>query len=144
MGVIIVMRSGWVWSLSPQWVQLFVAAVVVSYSFVGGDRQHLTGQPGGVVSLLLPSVSGPLLPQDWPFLPVISQYTHTQHWGTTEEGSGDIVPVVNSLRFLLLLELRKPRILAGISLTTRLARLMCVFLAGKSSCVTCPHNSHPL
>lgn len=107
--------------------------------FVCEGRQLLTCQAGDTVSLFLSPSSGPLLPRDWVFLPIISQYTQAlQGTSYLGEGSEDVVPIINTLRFLLLLEQTNSPLLAGISHTTRLARIMCVFLAGKLSIKTRP------
>uniref|UniRef100_A0A6J0TLK9 RNA polymerase II-associated protein 1 n=1 Tax=Pogona vitticeps TaxID=103695 RepID=A0A6J0TLK9_9SAUR len=92
-------------------------------------RTHL------VQSMLLPEVRGPVLPSDWPFLPLISLYNKVTGseplWAVLPSLPVDLVNVVTrNLQWVLLLETWRAKVLQGISAAAKFARLMCVFLTG--------------
>lgn len=85
--------------------------------------------------MLLPEIRGPILPSDWPFLPLVSLYNKVTgaktQWAVVQSFPVDLVnTVTRSLQWVLLLETWRGRILQGISAAAKLARLMCVFLTG--------------
>ncbi|XP_026520383.1 RNA polymerase II-associated protein 1 isoform X2 [Notechis scutatus] len=99
------------------------------------SRNVYQGRTHLVRSMLLPEVNGPILPSDWLFLPLISLYNKTTgagtQWATESPLPLDLVNVVTrNLQWILLLETWRPRILQGIPIAAKLARLMCVFLTG--------------
>nr|XP_056707727.1 RNA polymerase II-associated protein 1 [Euleptes europaea] len=99
------------------------------------SRDAYQGRTHLVQSMLLPEVRGPILPSDWPFLPLISLYNKVTgaetRWAAVNSFPADLVNVVTqSLQWILLLETWRARILQGISAAARLARLMYVFLTG--------------
>lgn len=96
-----------------------------------------TGQNHQTQSVLLPEMTGPLLPADWAFLPLINLYDQVSR----EEMKGrtvDSLPenlvemVTSSLQWVLLLETWRGGLLQGLPLAAKLARLSCVFLTGNN------------
>ncbi|XP_018583220.2 RNA polymerase II-associated protein 1 isoform X1 [Scleropages formosus] len=95
------------------------------------DR-HLMRTPW-VRSWMLPEVQGPILPSDWPFLPIISLYERVGI-----PGGGDmqvealpqasVKSVVHSLQWLLILERWRDGVLQAVTPAAKLARLSCLFL----------------
>uniref|UniRef100_A0A452IQX2 Uncharacterized protein n=1 Tax=Gopherus agassizii TaxID=38772 RepID=A0A452IQX2_9SAUR len=88
-----------------------------------------------VQSLLLPEVKGPILPSDWPFLPLISLYNKVTGAETGGAVLNTLPPdlvntVTRNLQWVLLLETWRARVLQNIPAAAKLARLMCVFLTG--------------
>ncbi|XP_060117365.1 RNA polymerase II-associated protein 1 [Heteronotia binoei] len=99
------------------------------------SRDAYQGRTHLIQSMLLPEVRGPILPSDWPFLPLISLYNKVTsaetQWAAVTSFPADLVNIMTcSLQWVLLLETWRPRILQGISAAVKLARLMCVFLTG--------------
>lgn len=115
-------------------------------------RALLLQYPLEVPSLLLPTGSGPLLPVDWPLLPIVMEYNKTTgRLGLQEvsaclwthclslcsdpslaEPDAKVVSVVtHTLYLLLLLENLRPEVLQGVSMAARVSRVMCVFLIGE-------------
>ncbi|XP_054827938.1 RNA polymerase II-associated protein 1 isoform X2 [Eublepharis macularius] len=99
------------------------------------SRDAYQGRTHLVQSMLLPEVRGPILPSDWPFLPLISLYNKVTgaetQWAVVNSFPADLVNIVTrNLQWVLLLETWRARILQGISAAAKLARLMCVFLTG--------------
>ncbi|XP_026163932.1 RNA polymerase II-associated protein 1 isoform X2 [Mastacembelus armatus] len=84
-------------------------------------------------SHLLPELTGPTLPSDWPFLPLVSLYERT---GVSDGGGlaveqlppGALQAVTHCLQWLLLLEIWREEALRVIPPVAKLARLSCVFL----------------
>jgi len=92
-------------------------------------------QVSNIQSFLVPSVAGPLLPADWMFLPVVD--LHNQAISVEMKGDGidtltdrAISIVTANLQLVLLLEEWRPLCLRHVSMASRIARLMCVFLTG--------------
>ncbi|XP_030415389.1 RNA polymerase II-associated protein 1 isoform X4 [Gopherus evgoodei] len=88
-----------------------------------------------VQSLLLPEVKGPILPSDWPFLPLIGLYNKVTGAETGGAVLNTLPPdlvntVTRNLQWVLLLETWRARVLQNIPAAAKLARLMCVFLTG--------------
>ncbi|XP_075049158.1 RNA polymerase II-associated protein 1 isoform X2 [Mixophyes fleayi] len=88
-----------------------------------------------VQSAMLPEAKGPILPSDWPFLPLINLYNKV----TNAETKGSIVntlppdlvnTVARNLQWILLLETWRPASLQNIPTAAKLTRLACVFLTG--------------
>ncbi|XP_066487834.1 RNA polymerase II-associated protein 1 isoform X2 [Tiliqua scincoides] len=99
------------------------------------SRGVYQGQTHLVQSMLLPKVRGPILPSDWPFLPLISLYNKVTgaetRWAVLSSLPVDLAnTVTQSLQWVLLLETWRAGVLQGISAAAKLARLMCVFLTG--------------
>ncbi|XP_064193021.1 RNA polymerase II-associated protein 1 isoform X2 [Anguilla rostrata] len=96
------------------------------------SRNAHLGRTPCVRSRLLPEVSGPTLPSDWPFLPLVSLYERTGGAG----GGGDVesLPpgaaesVVHCLQWLLVLECWREEGLRAVPPAAKLARLSCLFL----------------
>ncbi|NXE08425.1 RPAP1 protein, partial [Lophotis ruficrista] len=100
-----------------------------------------------IQSMLLPEVKGPILPSDWPFLPLISLYNKV----TNAETRGavlnslplDLVNTVTwNLQWVLLLETWRAKTLQSIPAAAKLARLMCVFLTGGDLFLEAPIHRH--
>ncbi|XP_068681600.1 RNA polymerase II-associated protein 1-like isoform X1 [Montipora foliosa] len=88
-----------------------------------------------VQSFLLPPCTEPLQPADWMFLPVVD--LHNQAVSVEMKGkdidtiSEPAVSIVTrTLKLVLMLEQWRPSCLRHVSMASRIARLMCVFLTG--------------
>ncbi|XP_078263232.1 RNA polymerase II-associated protein 1 isoform X3 [Rhinoraja longicauda] len=101
------------------------------------SRNFYTGQNHLTQSVQLPEMTGPLLPADWAFLPLINLYDQVSR----EEMKGrtvDSLPenlvemVSSSLQWVLLLETWRGGLLQGLPLAAKFARLSCVFLTGNN------------
>ncbi|XP_029972706.1 RNA polymerase II-associated protein 1 [Salarias fasciatus] len=103
------------------------------------SRDALLGRPPRVSSLLLPELSGPAVPSDWPFLPLVGLYERTEMGGAGGGGGagglaveelppGALQAVTHCLQWLLLLEVWREEALQAVPPVARLARLSCVFL----------------
>ncbi|XP_063803992.1 RNA polymerase II-associated protein 1 isoform X2 [Pseudophryne corroboree] len=88
-----------------------------------------------IQSAMLPEAKGPVLPSDWPFLPLINLYNKV----TNAETKGSIVNtlpadlvniVARNLEWIVLLETWRPDSLQSIPTAAKLTRLACVFLTG--------------
>ncbi|XP_066914199.1 RNA polymerase II-associated protein 1-like [Clytia hemisphaerica] len=84
-------------------------------------------------SLLTASRANKILPSDWMFFPIVQLYNES----LSLEFSGKVISRASSdafrllqdcLQYILLLEVTRPALLADVSETLRLTRLMCVFL----------------
>ncbi|XP_069773253.1 RNA polymerase II-associated protein 1 [Narcine bancroftii] len=101
------------------------------------SQTSYAGQNHLVQSVLLPEMTGPLLPADWAFLPLINLYNQVNR-EEVKGGMVDSLPeslvelVSSSLRWVLLLETWRSGHLQGLPLAAKLARLSCVFLTGSS------------
>ncbi|XP_034381147.1 RNA polymerase II-associated protein 1 [Cyclopterus lumpus] len=97
------------------------------------SRDALLGHSPWISSHLLPELTGPTVPSDWPFLPLISLYERT---GLSDGGGlqvedlphGALQAVTHCLQWLLLLEVWREEALKVILPVAKLARLSCVFL----------------
>ncbi|XP_062973760.1 RNA polymerase II-associated protein 1 [Elgaria multicarinata webbii] len=99
------------------------------------SRDIYQGRTYLVQSRLLPEVKGPILPSDWPFLPLINLYNKVTGgemlWAVPSSLPVELVnTVTRNLQWVLLLETWRAGVLQGISPAAKLARLMCVFLTG--------------
>lgn len=97
------------------------------------SRDALLGRNPWVGAHLLPELSGPAVPSDWPFLPLISLYERA---GASDGGglaveelpAGALQAATHCLQWLLLLEVWREEALKMIPPVAKLARLSCVFL----------------
>ncbi|KAJ7323457.1 RNA polymerase II associated protein 1 [Desmophyllum pertusum] len=92
-------------------------------------------QVRNVQSFLIPSCAGPLQPADWMLLPIVDLYNQAISIEMKGEGIGTITGpavsiVTTTLQLVLLLEEWQPSCLRHVSMASRIARLMCVFLTG--------------
>lgn len=99
------------------------------------SRDVYQGRTHLIQSMLLPEAKGPILPSDWPFLPLISLYNKVTgaetRWAMLSSLPVDLTnTVTQSLQWVLLLETWRAEVLQGISAAAKLTRLMCVFLTG--------------
>ncbi|XP_029316428.1 LOW QUALITY PROTEIN: RNA polymerase II-associated protein 1 [Cottoperca gobio] len=97
------------------------------------SRDALLGHNPWISSHLLPELTGPTMPSDWPFIPLVSLYERTGVSGggglTVEElPQGALQVVTHCLQWLLLLEVWREEALKVILPVAKLARLSCVFL----------------
>ncbi|XP_078089595.1 RNA polymerase II-associated protein 1 isoform X2 [Mustelus asterias] len=101
------------------------------------SQAFYTGQNHLVQSVLLPEMTGPLLPTDWAFLPLINLYDQVNR----EEMKGKMVDslpanlvemVTSCLQWALLLETWRGELLQGLPLAAKLVRIACVFLTGSN------------
>uniref|UniRef100_A0A3B5LH26 RNA polymerase II associated protein 1 n=1 Tax=Xiphophorus couchianus TaxID=32473 RepID=A0A3B5LH26_9TELE len=91
------------------------------------------GRNPWIGSHLLPELTGPTLPSDWPFIPLIGLYERT---GVSDGGGlaveelphGSLQTVTHCLHWLLLLEVWREEALKVVLPVAKLARLSCVFL----------------
>lgn len=97
------------------------------------SQDALLGRGPWIKSHLLPELTGPTLPSDWAFLPLVSLYERT---GLADGGGlaveelpqGALQAVTHCLQWLLLLEVWREEALKVILPVAKLARLSCVFL----------------
>eukprot|EP00058_Branchiostoma_floridae_P011739 XP_002597227.1 hypothetical protein BRAFLDRAFT_118128 [Branchiostoma floridae] len=99
------------------------------------SRNRALGRPHQIQSLLLPVCTGPLLPADWVFLPLVQLHSMANSLESrgypVESVPADVVATVtNSLRLVLMLETWRPETLTALTAAAKLTRLMCVFLTG--------------
>ncbi len=102
-------------------------------SSVLSSRDRYLGRTPFVSSHLLPELTGPSLPSDWPFLPLISLY---ERMGMSAGGghqveslsAGSVQSVTHCLQWLLVLENWREQALMAVPPVAKLARLACVFL----------------
>ncbi|XP_019742793.1 RNA polymerase II-associated protein 1 isoform X2 [Hippocampus comes] len=97
------------------------------------SQDALFGRNPWIKSHLLPELSGPTLPSDWPFLPLVSLYEKTGASGggglsVEELPQGVLLAVTQCLQWLLVLEVWREEALKVILPVSKLARLSCVFL----------------
>ncbi|XP_039992722.1 RNA polymerase II-associated protein 1 [Xiphias gladius] len=97
------------------------------------SQDALLGRNPWISSHLLPELTGPTLPSDWPFLPLVSLYEQTgvSHGGglaVEELPQGALQVVTHCLQWLLLLEVWREEALKVIPPVAKFARLSCVFL----------------
>ncbi|XP_029211731.2 RNA polymerase II-associated protein 1-like isoform X2 [Acropora millepora] len=88
-----------------------------------------------VQSFLLRPCTGPLQPADWMFLPIVdlhNQAVSIEMNGKSIDAIADhaVSTVTRTLQFVLMLEKWRPSCLRHVSMASRIARLMCVFLTG--------------
>ncbi|XP_040917372.1 RNA polymerase II-associated protein 1 [Toxotes jaculatrix] len=97
------------------------------------SQDALLGRNPWINSHLLPELTGPSLPSDWAFLPLVSLY---ERMGVSDGGGlaveelpqGALQAVTHCLQWLLLLEVWREEGLKVIPPVAKLARLSCVFL----------------
>uniref|UniRef100_A0A3P8QGK0 RNA polymerase II associated protein 1 n=1 Tax=Astatotilapia calliptera TaxID=8154 RepID=A0A3P8QGK0_ASTCA len=97
------------------------------------SRDALLGHNPWIKSHLLPELTGPILPSDWPFLPLLSLYEQS---GVSDGGGlaveelpqGALQAVTHCLQWLLLLEVWREEALKVVLPVAKFARLSCVFL----------------
>ncbi|XP_044231056.1 RNA polymerase II-associated protein 1 [Thunnus albacares] len=97
------------------------------------SRDALLSRNPWINSHLLLELTGPTLPSDWPFLPLVSLYEQT---GVSDGGGlavedlpqGALRTVTHCLQWLLLLEVWREEALKVILPVAKLAHLSCVFL----------------
>ncbi|KAA0711260.1 RNA polymerase II-associated protein 1 [Triplophysa tibetana] len=100
---------------------------------VFASRDRYLGRTPWIRSHLLPELTGPSLPSDWPFLPLISLY---ERMGFSAGGGqqveslpvGSLESVTHCLQWLLVLESWREQALSVVQPVAKLARLACVFL----------------
>uniref|UniRef100_A0A673Z478 RNA polymerase II associated protein 1 n=1 Tax=Salmo trutta TaxID=8032 RepID=A0A673Z478_SALTR len=97
------------------------------------SRDFHLGRTPWLNTQLLPELSGPSLPSDWPFLPLVSLYERA---GAPDGGglqveslpAGAVQSVTHCLQWLLLLEVWREDALRVVLPVAKLARLACIFL----------------
>ncbi|ROL44981.1 RNA polymerase II-associated protein 1 [Anabarilius grahami] len=97
------------------------------------SHDRYLGRTPFIRSHFLPELTGPSLPSDWPFLPLISLYERTG-WsaggGQLVESlpAGSVQSATQCLQWLLVLESWREQALTAVPPVAKLARLACVFL----------------
>ncbi|XP_016067836.1 PREDICTED: RNA polymerase II-associated protein 1 [Miniopterus natalensis] len=81
-----------------------------------------------IPALLLPLPKEPLLPTDWPFLPLIHLYHQASDTPSGLPPADTVGTAMRALQWVLVLESWRPQALWAVPSAARLARLMCVFL----------------
>ncbi|XP_062863836.1 RNA polymerase II-associated protein 1 isoform X2 [Trichomycterus rosablanca] len=97
------------------------------------SRERYLGRCPWISSQLLPELSGPSLPSDWPFLPLVSLYERV---GVSQGGGlrtkalpvGTVQSLTNCLQLLFILDSFRERALESVPPVAKLARLSCIFL----------------
>ncbi|XP_021551310.1 RNA polymerase II-associated protein 1 [Neomonachus schauinslandi] len=97
------------------------ASLLASQALYRGELQRVPG-------LLLPVPKEPLLPTDWPFLPLIHLYHQASDTPSGLPPADTVGTALRALQWVLVLESWRPQALWAVPPAARLARLMCVFL----------------
>ncbi|XP_006831958.1 PREDICTED: RNA polymerase II-associated protein 1 [Chrysochloris asiatica] len=97
------------------------ASLLASQALYRGEAQRLP-------ALLLPVPKEPLLPTDWPFLPLIHLYHRASDTPLGPPLTDTVGTAMRALQWVLVLESWRPQALGTVPPAARLARLMCVFL----------------
>lgn len=97
------------------------ASLLASQALYRGELQRVPG-------LLLPVPKEPLLPTDWPFLPLIRLYHQASDAPSGLPPADTVGTALRALQWVLVLESWRPQALWAVPPAARLARLMCVFL----------------
>lgn len=97
------------------------ASLLASQALYRGELQR-------VAALLLPLPKEPLLPTDWPFLPLIHLYHQATDTSSGLPPADTVGTAMRALQWVLVLESWRPQALQAVPPAARLARLMCVFL----------------
>ncbi|XP_039088797.1 RNA polymerase II-associated protein 1 isoform X1 [Hyaena hyaena] len=97
------------------------ANLLASQALYRGELQR-------VPALLLPVPKEPLLPTDWPFLPLIHLYHQASDMPSALPPADTVGTAMRALQWVLVLESWRPQALWAVPPAARLARLMCVFL----------------
>ncbi|KAM7157842.1 RNA polymerase II-associated protein 1 isoform 2-T3 [Molossus nigricans] len=97
------------------------ASLLASQALYRGELQR-------VPALLLPLPKEPLLPTDWPFLPLIHLYHRATDTPSGLPPADTVGTAMRALQWVLILESWRPQALQTVPPAARLARLMCVFL----------------
>ncbi|XP_034517020.1 RNA polymerase II-associated protein 1 isoform X2 [Ailuropoda melanoleuca] len=97
------------------------ASLLASQALYRGELQRVPG-------LLLPLPKEPLLPTDWPFLPLIHLYHQASDTPSGLPPADTVGTALRALQWVLVLESWRPQVLWTVPPAARLARLMCVFL----------------
>ena len=86
------------------------------------------GELQRIPALLLPLPKEPLLPTDWPFLPLVHLYHQASDAPSGLPPADAVGTAMRALQWVLVLESWSPQALWAVPPAARLARLMCVFL----------------
>lgn len=86
------------------------------------------GELQQIPALLLPLPKEPLLPTDWPFLPLIHLYHQASETPSGLPPADTVGTATRALQWVLVLESWRPQALWAVPPAARLARLMCMFL----------------
>ncbi|XP_045251270.2 RNA polymerase II-associated protein 1 isoform X2 [Macaca fascicularis] len=97
------------------------ASLLASQALHRGELQR-------VPTLLLPVPMEPLLPTDWPFLPLIHLYHRASDTPSGLSPMDTVGTAMRVLQWVLVLESWRPQALWAVPPAALLARLMCVFL----------------
>lgn len=92
------------------------------------SRDRYLGRTPWISSHLLPELTGPSLPSDWPYLPLISLYERMGGHQVECLPVGSLESVTHCLQWLLVLESWREQALSVVPPVAKLARLACVFL----------------
>ncbi|XP_072283926.1 RNA polymerase II-associated protein 1 [Pyxicephalus adspersus] len=100
-----------------------------------------------VQSAMLPEARGPILPFDWPFLPLINLYNKVTNAETRGKIVNSLPPdlvnrVTRNLQWIFLLETWRPGCLQSVPTAAKLARLACVFLTGSDLFLEAPVHAY--
>ncbi|XP_071163795.1 RNA polymerase II-associated protein 1-like [Mytilus edulis] len=100
-------------------------------AFVSRHLFHMN--PLEIQKLLTSSTEEFLLPTDWMYMPLIYLYNHFSSVGTEVQNAlsvGETDTISNVLKWIFLLERDQSEVMSTISITLKIARLMCTFLTG--------------
>ncbi|XP_033632797.1 RNA polymerase II-associated protein 1-like isoform X2 [Asterias rubens] len=92
-------------------------------------------QPHEIDTYIQPAFTGPLLPVDWMFLPLLHLHTEAQkaelHGKSVKALPSHILSaLVDTLRWIFMVETWRPKCLKMVPQTAKIARIFCVFLIG--------------
>ncbi|XP_050407412.1 RNA polymerase II-associated protein 1 isoform X2 [Patella vulgata] len=99
------------------------------------SRERYNNNTRKTESLLTGRIDETLLPHDWMFLPLVELYNMSAVSGSHYQDhmpAQNIRMVGSVLEWIFLLECERPEILRPVSVTLKLSRIMCTFLAGNN------------
>uniref|UniRef100_UPI00358FA1AF RNA polymerase II-associated protein 1-like n=1 Tax=Myxine glutinosa TaxID=7769 RepID=UPI00358FA1AF len=126
------------WKALPNLRKLYLLNCMPQSETLARSRALHEGRPHEIQALLLPAMSGPLLPTDWAFLPLLRLCSDDNGVKNTQSAGRDVpdslsdterASALSCLRWLVLLEIWRPAALSTISAAACFCRLACVFLA---------------
>ncbi|BFZ12428.1 hypothetical protein BsWGS_15467 [Bradybaena similaris] len=109
------------------------------------SRNVFVGNAAGIQSQMITGVGESLMPKDWMFLPLIHVYNKTAQMKSVSGSSVSpqgVAMVTSVLQWSYALEVWRPAEMDHISVTVRLTRVMCAFIAGNDLFLEKPVNHY--
>ncbi|XP_077968249.1 RNA polymerase II-associated protein 1-like isoform X1 [Styela clava] len=113
----------------------YISSLYVDPKILSESRDRIHKKVDNIATFLLRSDENESsVPADWSFIPLLQIYDQSISRG--ELLGGSLTHISNSLLYLCLLEYSCEECLASVSVTAKIVRLMCVFLAGNDIFLT--------